>query len=162
MEPFAGYTSPKQNRNSKAPNSTPPKTFGKNRDKLAESVLNNPQVTPITKRYLSACKKVEEAHRLADQIGEELQQLGLLAYMSNKGSNPCVSVPKYDKWTKATKQSPILKTLKEIEILDHKIDEHAACTCHTGEDPRILAFNAELSLVKTVGEAEALLEKVSG
>ena len=44
--------------------------------------------------------------------------------------------------------------------LERGIKEASSCQCKNGDSPELLEFAANLSLCKTVGEAQALLEKI--
>lgn len=56
----------------------------------------------------------------------------------------------------------ISKERQRYAALQAKRTKTIECACHIKDSPEVLAFAADLSLVSTVGEADALLAKLTG
>lgn len=115
----------------------------KERDAILKTVVAYPVVKKLVSKWIVT-------HAEADRIATELYKMGIAV---NSGTNPSFAY-------KITDKSRFSAENIKYKKLDKQIDELSACRCHTGDSPELLEFAANLSLCKTVGEADALLAKL--
>lgn len=111
----------------------------KERDEILKRIVANPDVSKLVSKHKSLVAQVVA-------VARELQSMGL----SESGSFSYHVESKH----RFSGEHKRFKALKD------EIEMASACKCQTGDSPEMLEFAANLSLCKTVGEAENLLAKI--
>lgn len=121
--------------------------------KIIQEIEAHPDVKPLVAEIAAAEKAKQKADAAYSAASNALKVQTGAEYRDGK-------FHEFPTWNAHDGKPATRKLVEEYKELKRKMDKEESCACHIGDSPEVLQFVADLSLCKTVGEAETLLAKL--
>jgi hypothetical protein len=127
--------------------------LNKERTKVLEQFESLAEVKPLLAGYRDALQKRDEAQKVANEWCAKLKAIAGVEYGNHGGFSYLCS--------KAGTNLKATELAKQYDSIGDEIKRARDCRCQVGDSPELLEFLAQLSLCKTIGDADKLLEKLA-